>query len=428
MLDSCFNNQEKKPKVAFVITKLGVGGAEKNLLNLIRYFNEIKVGFEYDLILFKNVNDYKKAYKDVFKSINIYTLLKTSRKIPSWMKLFKGIEILIKLSLIVIKKNYALLIAAEEYPFFLTSFIAKLFNKKSILIVGNNIREEIQRENYIKLIFNFFIFKLSFILADLIITVSEGLALSIESYFKINKNKIKLIYNGINVEEISSKSKIPLSKKLTVFFKKHDVFITLGRLIERKGYSYLISAFSEIVKKCPKARLVIIGKGPFEDKLREICRLKKAENFVTFLDCEIENPYKYLSKAKFFIFSSLYEGFGNVLIEALACGLPVISTDCEYGPREILCETRNSYKKTKIKLPVFCKYGILIPLCVKNKRLITKTIINILNNKNKIRAFYRKRVLERARFFSISKMGNSYLNLINQFCCKNKLKSLDNMR
>src|SRR5699024_2024023 len=102
--------------------------------------------------------------------------------------------------------------------------------------------------------------------------------------------------------------------------------ISAGRLVEQKDYKTLLKAF-QLISQRINSRLVILGKGPLENELKLLAKELDIQKKVSFLGFQ-SNPYKYMKKANVFILSSKWEGFGHVIVEAMAVGTPVISTDC----------------------------------------------------------------------------------------------------
>lgn len=208
--------------------------------------------------------------------------------------------------------------------------------------------------------------------ADLIVTVSEGIKYDLVNNFGIDKDKIRVIYNMLNIEAISSLSVRDLNDNYNLLFDNHKIIITAGRLTKQKGQWHLIRFFQEIKKNINKSKLILLGDGELRHYLISLSKdlgfkaysiwgnAPINENYdIYFLGFQ-NNPFNLISKAQIFILSSLFEGFSNVLVEAMACGLPIISSDCRSGPREILAPNTNFRHETKS--PEFSKYGILMPV------------------------------------------------------------------
>jgi glycosyltransferase involved in cell wall biosynthesis len=137
------------------------------------------------------------------------------------------------------------------------------------------------------------------------------------------------------------------------------VILGVGELCARKDFGTLIRAFALVRRERP-ARLVILGKGRQREKLEALARELGVGADVS-LPGFVNNPYPYMKRASLFVLSSAYEGFGNVLVEALATGTPVVATDCPSGPREILEDGR---------------YGPLVP--VGDVRRLASSILDTL--------------------------------------------------
>jgi glycosyltransferase involved in cell wall biosynthesis len=118
-----------------------------------------------------------------------------------------------------------------------------------------------------------------------------------------------------------------------------------GRLVRQKGFDILIRAFGVVAPEAPQLRLVIAGEGPEEKQLRDLAAGLGLGSRVTFLG-NVRDLSALMRYAVAFVLSSRYEGFPNVLLEALACGLPTVAADCPEGPREILADGQ---------------YGLLVP-------------------------------------------------------------------
>jgi len=123
--------------------------------------------------------------------------------------------------------------------------------------------------------------------------------------------------------------------------RKHQLlYVSIGRLSKQKGQWHLINAFSRLAERNSNIALIILGEGEFRKSLEEYIKKKGLQDRVYLLGY-CENPYYYLSRSDVFVMSSLYEGFSNALLEAMACSLPIVCADCVAGTRELLEEGAN---------------------------------------------------------------------------------------
>jgi len=179
--------------------------------------------------------------------------------------------------------------------------------------------------------------------ADKVVAICEGVRKDLVDYYGVNPDKIEVIYPYFDVSEIQKKSEEEIEPEWCGIFLK-PVIITAGRLTYDKGQWHLIKAFSLVKAVMPDAALVILGRGEMEDDLKHLAERSGYSKDIHFMGY-CENPFKYISKAKVFAFPSLIEGFGNALGEALACGTPAVSADCDVGPREILAPEADPHSK-----------------------------------------------------------------------------------
>jgi glycosyltransferase involved in cell wall biosynthesis len=168
--------------------------------------------------------------------------------------------------------------------------------------------------------------------ADGIVAVSTGVADDLARTAKIARDRITVIHNPVLTPEFYRKVAEPVSG-FHLRDQNKPVIISVGRLVASKGFTVLIRAFAEVKTQVPSL-LLVLGEGEQRTALeRLIAELRLGDDVV--LPGYTPNPYAHMARAKLFVLSSAYEGFGNVLVESLAAGTPVVATDCT-GPREIL--------------------------------------------------------------------------------------------
>lgn len=193
--------------------------------------------------------------------------------------------------------------------------------------------------------------------ADKVLFVSQELSMEMVKSSGIQKAKAVTIENPYDTAEISSQAQSEIEPEIEKFIKDHKTAVAVGRLDEQKGYDELLEIFAEVYRNDSRAALIILGEGALKKDLEEWIRTRQLEERVILLGLR-ENPFAYMSRCRLYVSCSLHEGFPNALMEAMACGLPVIHTDCRTGPREIVT---GELTKRDIKRALYSKYGILIP-------------------------------------------------------------------
>lgn len=225
-------------------------------------------------------------------------------------------------------------------------------------------------------------------------------------------SNVETLYNPYEIDDIVSKS---LEETPEISLEAGDICLTtVGRDDEIKGYWHLIKAFSLFEKEIPKAKLMIIGMGEFNE-CRKLVKDLGLSDKVIFTGVQ-KNPYAYLKQADVFVLSSINEGFPNVMIEALALSKPVVSTDCLTGPAEILMENGLSMDTREI---VWGDYGVLVPRVKLNNnynpediepedRYLAEGLISLVKNKDKMEE-YSSKANGRARDFSAERYINNLI-------------------
>ena len=343
----------KKIKLIIFHPYSKIGGADKSISRLINGLNEKK----YEIIFITLGNPYIKNY--LTKKIKIIKV-KSSKAIFS---IFKIRNILKKLS----KNENIIFFSNQNFANIVSFFILHKFkNIKQVIVERNHIDEFNYHKNsydYLKKRIIKFLMIIFYKKADLIIGNAKKLSNDLSI---ITKAKVKTIYNPALDNDI-----FKLSKKKINFKKNKNIILNIGRLEIQKDQLTILRA----IKNINNIFLIIIGYGSQKNKLTNYITNNNLKNRVTILE-NISNPYPYFKTSKLFVLSSLYEGFPNVLTEALMFKLPVISSDCNSGPSEILMQKRGvqifrkgNHKELQKKIISFFKNDKII---LKRRNLLYK--------------------------------------------------------
>lgn len=307
--------------IAFFLIDLGGGGAEKVMLSLAAGF--ANKGRQVDLVLVKKTGEYLSLIPDNVRVID----LASPRLIGSLPLLVKYLQ----------KNSPKFLFSALEDPNVLSIISQKLAGVPThvIVTVHNNLSRTCRESRQLKRKFTPWFISWLFPQASGVVAVSQGVADDVAKMSGLPSEKVRVIYNPIFTPELLPKFHESVEHP---WFKDEQlpVILGIGRLTKQKDFGTLIKAFSIVEKQYP-SRLMILGQG---EKLAELQSLVEDLNLVNKVDFPgfVDNPYAYLSKAKMLVMSSIFEGFGNVLVEAMMAGTPVVSTNCESGPSEILAD------------------------------------------------------------------------------------------
>jgi len=365
-------------KIIFLIPTLGMGGGERVVSDLSLALPD---SIEKIIVLFKNEIFY--PYKGELVSLDIPL---SNRFLFKIYYFFIGLYRFRK----IIKKENPDHIFSFGFP---ADMLGILTSPGKTLVAAHSLWSKSHggwlEKNLINLFFN---------RANKIICVSKTVAEDLLKNFNIRKEKIKVIYNPINIEKIQGMAGLPLEPEYQEIFR-NPVIITMGRLSEEKNHMSLIMAFKKVKNKIREANLVILGEGEKEASLKKIVKELNLEDSVYLLGRQ-NNPFKFLAKAKVFVLSSLREGLPCSILEAMALGLPIVSTDCKSGPREILAP--RSDIKYQAKDIEYAEFGLLTPIdsSPDSEKKIAEAVTNILTDK-KLSDNLIKKSEQRAEDFNI---------------------------
>jgi glycosyltransferase involved in cell wall biosynthesis len=317
----------ERRKILFVIPSMAGGGAERVFLQLLNHLNRER--YEPFLALGARRGEFlNKLSKDV--EIFEMNAVRARGAVPALIKIVRRLKPQTVCS--TLGMNFATALAKPFFPRGTrtvlregsspTAFLADVARKSPA-------RAAFYRQGY-KYIYGF---------ADSIICQSDFMRDDIERNLQISAKKLHRIYNPVDFEQISKLSDEPTEE----FFNPNLVrLLTVGRLAFEKAYDILLKAFAVVRTTNPTATLTFLGEGEERQSLESLARDLKLNGSVYFAGFQ-SNPYSYMKQADIFILSSRYEGFSNVIVESLACGTPVVATDCPSAVREVITEGANGW-------------------------------------------------------------------------------------
>lgn len=384
------------------VNSLGGGGAERAMANLSLALTD-KAHFKF--VLLKDRVDYE--FKGKIEVLNFNRegsgFLSSIHRFYSTIKQIKKVY-----------NKYSPDIVLSSLGYF--NFIVSLFVKENIPVIQNII--SVYRGVNLRSILRY---RLINYFSKKIIAASKGVKDDLIKNFGFQKRKINVIYNSINGKKIKRSAKEEIKNdKINQWTENGDTttLINVASLTPQKGHYFLLKSFKLAVKKNSSLRLVLLGKGRLEKSLKNLSESLNIEDKVLFCGFK-KNPFKFVSRSDIFLLSSLYEGFGNVLIEAMACGVPVVSADCRYGPREIIAPNTNFKKKAK--KPEFEEYGILMPTFNKDAQTekensynikVWSKVINYFCKNEQLKKRYEKKGKKRANDFDISSLRDDWVKIL----------------
>jgi glycosyltransferase involved in cell wall biosynthesis len=306
-------------RIALFVPSLRGGGAEKAMVNLARGFAER--GLKVDLVLAKAEGPYLSQVPLEVRVVD----LGARRVLYSLPGLVRYLR----------RERPQAMLSALNYANIVAIWAKLLARVQTRLVVSerNTLSLSTQNASSVRVKLLPLLIKIFYPYADAVVVVSHGVAEDLITMTGLPVEKVKVIYNPVITPELFARAEEPLDHP---WFRPGEppVILGVGRLTKQKDFPTLIRAFALVRKEC-RARLMILGEGEDRPKIEALVRELGLEEDVA-LPGFVDNPYKYMKRAAVFVLSSQWEGLPTVLIEALALGTPVISTDCPGGSAEIL--------------------------------------------------------------------------------------------
>ena len=330
-----------KKNVAIIVQKLRGGGAERTASNL-----SLLLADEYNvhLIVFDGtdikypfagqLHDLKipPAKGKLGKLKNLIARVKAAKEIKKREKIDASISLMMGANLVNVMSRQG------------EKTITSVRNQMS-LAVAKTKKQKIANKMQMM-----FIAKCS----NFVVALSKGVEEDLVKNFGVPQSKVVTIYNSCDGAMLAEKASV---HALDAAGMTEHCVTTMGRLNPQKGQWHLIRAFRKVVDEIPDAKLYILGQGELEEKLKALTSALNLDDNIIFLGF-VEAPHAYIMKSRVFVFPSLFEGLGNVLLEAMVCGTPCIASDCFSGPREIL--SPGTVVKEQVKEIEMAEFGVLV--------------------------------------------------------------------
>ena len=357
-------------KIAFFLPSLAGGGAERVVLNLLKGMSA--QGISLDLVVATTEGPYLEQVPEGVRVINLATgrVILAVPALSRYLKENRPIALIAHMNHANVAAMLARDLAGTKTRLILVEHSTLSVNKSKLL--RNKLLPTMMRWLYPR--------------AEVVVAVSRGVADDLDDRLGFESGTVRVVYNPVVDADLIAKAQISPDH---AWFQPGSppVFLGVGRFSAAKDFSNLINAFA-LVRQQKPARLIILGEGELRGELEAAIERHGITEDVS-LPGFVQNPYAYMYNASAFVLSSRWEGLPTVLIEAMACGCPVVATDCPSGPQEILASG---------------KYGILVP--IENSTALADAMLQTLET-----PVSRDVLLERGMYFSHERAVAEYLEL-----------------
>ncbi|MFD2035448.1 glycosyltransferase [Belliella marina] len=313
-------------KILLFYINLNQGGVQRMMVNVANYFDQN--GHEVSFYLAKKQGQY---IENLNPGIKLYSADTDNR-----LKLLRKFSRFLKLN-----PHDTIFTAVPHFN--LIAIMCKMISGSKVKLIiseRSNTFQEFQKSPWGFYKISFFLIPFLYRFANEIVAVSKGVADDLAKAAMIPRSRITVVYNPAFNETMLTKKSEQVDHPWIKSPRSEKLLIAVGRLTPQKDFGTLITSMTHIDDS--EVKLIIVGEGDELPKLQKLVASLGLGHRVDFAGFQL-NPVAWIAKCDVFVLSSLWEGFGNILVEALATGTTIVSTNCESGPSEILDMERYGY-------------------------------------------------------------------------------------
>jgi N-acetylgalactosamine-N,N'-diacetylbacillosaminyl-diphospho-undecaprenol 4-alpha-N-acetylgalactosaminyltransferase len=390
-----------KEKIAILTYSLAGAGAERIAANLLNHLDSER--YDIHLVMMNTEIEYTICPDQV-----IHYIEKSNRYEKEWLKFIKIPWLSYKFARYCNKEKIPLVLAIMNRPNLIAS-MAKMFGIKAKVLISERCYTPYtyNKDSFAGTI-KYHLLKWIYPKADAILPNSLGTVEALKNYFQI-KSQYFVVKNPTDMQRIKA---LMHENTPVQMDNERFKFLYVATFREEKNQDLLVDAVAQMLEE--DFQLVFIGKGPTLNRIQEKVKNLGVGHKIMFIDFT-PNPYMYMKRADCFLLSSFSEGFPNVLIESMACGLPIISVDCKTGPRELLAPRTPVNTVVQEDCFEIAEYGILTaPASVPS---MVKAMKWALGNKETLKA-YKCSIVNKANDFEIEKVCHEFSAIFDSYLKK----------
>ena len=304
--------------ISILLPDLRGGGAERVMLDLAREFSRLEQDVEF--VLMRAEGEFLPTAQLEFSVVDL--VVQKTRGVPTPLARY-------------LRKHKPDAVVANMWPLTSAAVIARAMSRhkcRLLLVEHINLTQQYSSWGKLHAILMAASMAATYRFADVVAAVSEGSAKDTASWARLPNDQVKVLHNPIPQRQSPSPKETANAERLWDCPPGQRI-LTVGSLKEQKNHPLLLRAFADL--QYPEARLMLLGQGAKEATLRAMAAELGIADRVIFAGFH-PDPTPFYKTANLFVLSSDYEGLPTVLIEALGCGTPVVSSDCPSGPAEIL--------------------------------------------------------------------------------------------